>query len=126
MTVDLFNDNAKDSSRSLQCYLVLIGYAARRQTITYSELAKKLGYKKRATGTGIMDDRLAALMSWCKHNDLPALTSLVVREDTGVPGPGIQMNRSEVPTAHAKAYAFDWYAIFPPTVAQLEKAVRSR
>jgi hypothetical protein len=59
---------------------------------------------------------------WCKQNDLPALTSLVVREDTGMPSLGIYLDPSEVPPAQQNVYAFDWYAIVPPTVEQLEKA----
>jgi len=127
MTIRRFEDNPTNDSRALQCHLILIGCAARRQTVTYGELAERLGYKKAdggpgVTGGGVIGNRLAPLMFWCKQNNLPALTSLVVREDTGMPGLGIYLDPSEVPSAQEKVYAFDWYAIVPPTVEQLDKA----
>jgi hypothetical protein len=119
MTIHRFEDNPTNASRALQCYLVLIGCAARRESVTYAWLAEKLGYQK---GQHVMGDRLAPLMFWCKQNNLPALTSLVVREDTGMPGLGIYLDPSEVPGAQQKVYTFDWYAIVVPTVDELEEA----
>jgi hypothetical protein len=90
-------------------------------------LAEVLGYKKLERGpgfrgAGVMGDRLASLMYWCMQNNLPALTSLVVREDTSMPGLGISLDPAEVLPEQQKVYAFHWYEIFAPTVAQLEKA----
>ena len=52
MTIHRFDDDPTNASRALQCYLVLIGCAARRETINYGGLAKRLGYKKSEGGQG--------------------------------------------------------------------------
>jgi hypothetical protein len=87
-----------NASRALQCYLVLIGCAARRETATYIWLAEKLGY---SGGQHIMGDRFGPLMFWCKQNDLPALTGIVVRENTRIPGLGIYLDPSALRPATA-------------------------
>src|SRR5687767_10772169 len=100
-----FADDATNASRSLQCYLVLIGCAHRRETITYRGLAKLLGYEKPeggrgSTGAGVVGHRLDDLMRWCRQEGVPPLTSIVVNEETGLPGSGLGIAPEDVPVAH--------------------------
>lgn len=116
-----FDDDPSNPSRALQIYLILIGCAERRQIITYSALAQSIGYSH---AQHIMGDRLAPILYWCQQNDLPPLTSIVVREDTGLPGPGF-VGPDALPAAQQRVFRFDWYSIVPPTVDELREALHT-
>ena len=58
----------------LRAYLILIGCAADRQTVTYDALARRI---KRG-GSNLLAKPLALITRWCQHHSLPALASLVV------------------------------------------------
>lgn len=67
---------------------ILIGYAQRRQTITYSELApmiSSLSLHHRAPVFHKMLDLIDEPGS-------PSLAAIVVRKDTGIPGQGYYVN----------------------------------
>src|SRR5947208_16405128 len=75
----------KVAYRGLQIYNILAGAAAHHQIITYGHLAKLMNYK----GAGVLAQPLNHVLAWCRFNDLPPLTSLVVNRETGLPGPGM-------------------------------------
>jgi len=118
-----FGEHSKLAARALQCYLILIGCAARRETITYSMLSEKLGYTSPNHAAGVMGGHIGPIMFWCQQNNLPPLTSLVVRDDTGLPGEGLTASR-DFPADQQKVFKFDWFSIFPPTMEELEVAAR--
>jgi hypothetical protein len=63
---------------------------------------------------------LALITRWCQHQSLPALASLVVEQATGLPAPGFAaVSRDQIPREQERVWAFDWYAIFPPTIEEL-------
>jgi hypothetical protein len=100
----------------LRAYLILIGCAADRQTVTYDALARRI---KRG-GPNLLTKPLALITRWCQHHSLPALASLVVERATGLPAPGFAaVSRDEIPREQERVWAFDWYAIFPPTIEEL-------
>ncbi len=99
----------------LRAYLILIGCAADRQTVTYDALARRI---KRG-GPNRLAKPLALITRWCEHHSLPALASLVVEQATGLPAPGAAVSRDEIPREQERVWAFDWYAIFPPTIEEL-------
>ena len=68
----------------LRAYLILIGCAADRQTVTYDALARRI---KRG-GPNLLAKPLALITRWCQHHSLPALASLVVEQATGLPARG--------------------------------------
>jgi hypothetical protein len=103
--------------RALQIYLVLIGCAANRQTITYAKLSERLGLLTPSW----LPPSLSYLADWCLHEGLPPLTSLALADDAGVPGPGYPLRLESLPAQQSRARRFDWYAIMPPTVADLEQ-----
>ena len=97
---------------------LLIGYAHRQQTIIYGKLAKLIGFD----GVGVqMPHRLGASCSGAR-NGLPGLTSIVVKEDIGLPREGTRSKAS--PLEQARTYDRDWYGIEPPTAEALEKPTR--
>ena len=65
----------------LRAYLILIGCAADRQTVTYDALARRI---KRG-GPNLLAKPLALITRWCQEHSLPALASLVVEQATGYP-----------------------------------------
>jgi hypothetical protein len=100
----------------LRAYLILIGCAADRQTVTYDALARRI---KRG-GPNLLAKPLALITQWCQHHSLPALASLVVEQATGLPAPGFAaVSKDEIPREQERVWAFDWYAIFPPTIEEL-------
>jgi hypothetical protein len=107
---------ATEPSWALRAYLVLIGCAADRQTVTYGELATRI---KRG-GPNLLSEPLDCITRWCTRNGLPQLASLVVEESTSRPAPGFTaVVPSEVPAEQEKVWARDWYSFFPPTLEEL-------
>ncbi len=114
--VKRFNDISTDEARALQIWMILIGKAHNRQTITYKMLADMLGYK----GAGVFAWKLDHIRIYCLENDLPHLTSLVVNQKTGLPGEGLGLKDSELNAAREDVYKYPWYSIIPPTPAQFK------
>jgi hypothetical protein len=100
----------------LRAYLILIGCAADRQTVTYDALARRI----KRDGPNLLAKPLALITRWCQRHSLPALASLVVEQATALPAPGVAaVSRDEIPREQERVWAFDWYAIFPPTIEEL-------
>lgn len=122
-----FADESHDGTRALQAYLVLIGLAWTRQTITYGQLSQN--QMKYGQG-GILADPLGCIMGWCYENGLPPLTALVINGETGLPGGGLYVERpGDLPAAQQKVFGFNsgsggWYSLFPPDPDELEAAGR--
>jgi hypothetical protein len=116
MTLHYFRNDPTLETRALQIYLILIGAAKRRETITYGTLAEMIGFG----GAGVMGQFLGPIMVWCENNELPALTCLVVRGDSGVPGEGLTTVSGGFPAEQQRVFEFDWYGIYPPTFKELK------
>jgi hypothetical protein len=105
-----------EAAWGLRAYLILIGCAADRQTVTYDALARRI---KRG-GPNLLAKPLTMITRWCQHHSLPALASLVVEQATGLPAPGFAaVSKDEVPREQERVWVFDWYGIFPPTIEEL-------
>lgn len=116
-----FTDNSHVHTRALQIYQVLVGLAWNRQTISYGALSTNQmgGY---GSG-GILDRPLGCIMGWCYENGLPPLTVLVVNDETGVPGQGLMtVPDGKWPVAQQRVFAFNWFAIMPPSLLELREA----
>jgi hypothetical protein len=115
-----FKDDSHRKTRALQAYLVLIGLAWNRQTITYGQLSQlQMEYGK----GGVLAPILGCIMGWCYENGLPPLTALVVNEETGIPGEGLDVERpGDLPGAQQRVFGFNWFALFPPDQEELEAA----
>ena len=91
------NTGRKSAVRALQAWQYLIGKAANRQIVKYDELRLLMGYPTNNPLASI----LGCIMFFCKQNNLPSLTIIVVNRD-GVPGEGF--TAEEIEDYHKKWY----------------------
>lgn len=116
-----FSDAPTFPARALQIWLILIGRAANRQTITYGVLADILGFK----GAGTLADMLGHVMFYCAQNNLPPLTVLVVNQDTGLPGEGLAKHGIDLNAERESVFNFNWFNIMPPAIEELSAAFKA-
>jgi hypothetical protein len=95
---------------------ILIAAAHNRQILTYGILAKQVGYR----GAGVLGRQLGHIAFYCNQNKLPPLTSLVVNEETGLPGEGIPAE--DTPARREKVFRHDWFDVVPPSPSELHDA----
>lgn len=115
-----FSDESNSPERALQVWQILIGKAHNRQTITYIDLAKIIGYNDARPVINLLHH----LMNYCEQNGLPPLTAIVVNKGTGAPGKGLRTT-TDVDADREEVFNFDWYMLVPPTPDQLRRAVNS-
>ena len=78
----------------LRAYLILMGCAADRQTVTYDDLARRID----RGGPNLLARPLDLITRWCQHHRVPAIASLVVEEATGFSAAGFTaVSRDEIP-----------------------------
>ena len=108
--------DTSESSTALKIYLVLIGCAARSETNTYGDLARRV---KRG-GPNLLAAPLYLITRWCTNLGQPQIASLVVKQSTGMPAPGFTaVPRDQIGDEQRGGYAYDWFSFFPPTVEEL-------
>ena len=109
-------DNSTLGNRARQIFSSAMRTASRPSST--ASWAKLIGFD----GVGVqMPHRLGASCSGAR-NGLPGLTSIVVKEDIGLPREGTRSKAS--PLEQARTYDRDWYGIEPPTAEALEKPTR--
>lgn len=113
-----FDQLSSPPARALQIYLILIGCAANHQVITYGRLADRVGLLTPNWLSAALD----LLAEWCLREGLPPITSLAVAEDTGAPGPTYRLPLQDLAGQQNRARKFNWYAIVPPTLPELERS----
>ena len=111
-----FDGDNEDSAyhfRPVQVWQILVGVAARRETITYGTLAGYMGY---VVTLGIFAT-LDVVAEFCQQNDLPMLPVIVVNQETGLPGEGIlrHIDEVELNSERERVYAYDWFMVIPPS-----------
>jgi hypothetical protein len=100
----------------LRAYLVLMGCAADRQTVTCDDLARRID----RGGPNLLARPLELVTRWCQRHSLPAIAALVVEQATGSPTPGFAVvSKDEIPREQERVWDFDWYGIVPPTIEEL-------
>ena len=114
-----FDDNPTQATRALQIWQILIGKAHNRQTITYGQLAELLGFG----GAGTLAQLLGPVLHYCRQQELPPLTVLVVSKDSGLPGDGVK--DIDLNSTREEVFRFNWYGIWPPTTDELNAALPS-
>lgn len=114
-----FNPSSSHPDRALQAWLVLVGAAMNRQTLTYEGLSV-LMYGRKAQG--VLDRILGHVAFYCIENDLPPLTAIVVGKKRGTPGTDIPIDLSRRDLERERVYAHDWYDVYPPSSKQLKAA----
>ncbi len=103
--------------RAVQIWSLLICAARERKTYRYGDIAAILGFG----GAGVMAPILGCIMWYCKDNNLPPLTVLVVNRQTGLPGEGLT-TLEEVNTDRESVFTFNWFDIAPPQNSDFESA----
>lgn len=96
--------------RAFRAWPVLVDRASKKTTITYGELAKKLGIHHRAVRYV-----LGVIQQYCLDEHLPPLTILIVNQLEGVPGEGfIAWDADDLETGLVKVYGWNWKAMENP------------
>ena len=95
--------------RSLQIWMLLVCAARERKSFTYGEIATILGMQ----GAGVMGRFLGPIMRYCEENDLPPLTVLVVNQNSGLPGPGLETT-FDIDSDRERVFKWDWFDSPPP------------
>jgi hypothetical protein len=111
-----FNPSSNAPDRAVQAWLILVGCAMNRQTLTYDRLAKAM-YGRRAAG--VLNKILGHIAFYCKDEGLPLLTSIVVKKNRGAPGGGIPIDLARIDSERERVYKTDWFNIYPPTAEEL-------
>lgn len=112
-----FNPSSPHPERAVQAWIILVGAAMNRQTLTYEGLSERMYQKKAA---GVLDAILGHIAFYCNHKELPALTSIVVGKKRGTPGADIPIDLAQRDAERERVYAFDWFDVYPPTSAELK------
>ncbi len=88
--------------RATQIWPILTLCAKKRQLLVYDELSWLISVPLPGLG-----QLLEPIQAYCITNNLPALTSIVVRSSNGIPGEGF-IAAQNVPDAQSKVFSFDW------------------
>jgi hypothetical protein len=115
-----------------QVWLILVAFvmhadrtAARPPTITYGDLALKMGHSDRRAGH-TLGRQLGIVGNFCVRNDLPALNAIVVGQDTGLPGAEVIVRRGFSPNQEQQAVMkIDWFELRVPTTGTFRRVWES-
>ncbi|MDK6079485.1 hypothetical protein [Massilia varians] len=117
-----FNPSSKHPARALQAWIILVGAAMNRQTLTYEGLSVKMFQRKAA---GVLDKILGHVAFYCIEQGLPPLTTIVVGKGRGTPGQDIPLDPAALDGAREKVFAYDWYDEIPPSQDELAAAMKA-
>lgn len=104
----------------MQIWSVLTFAARNRQIVTYSLLAKLIGVPTAALG-----QLLDPIHAYCSEQGHPALTAIVVSEETGRPGEAFS-GVEDVPASQMAVFRKDWTLMQPPTPTDFVAAIQRR
>ncbi|HXP04322.1 MAG TPA: hypothetical protein VN808_09390 [Stellaceae bacterium] len=108
-----------------QVWLILVAFVMRRQigdpeTITYGDLALKMGYSTRKAAI-MLGRPLGIIAEYCRINQLSMLNTIVV-DTTGVPGSGVILSKGHtLRQDQADVYKMDWFSVRVPTTGTFRK-----
>lgn len=110
-----------------QIWLVLVAHImnsardpANPSTITYGDLAEKIGMSRRAGRT--LGKALGIVGNYCKMNDLPTINSVVVRDDDKQPGDHVVLRDGFlVADEQAGVMRQNWFLLRVPTTGTLRQ-----
>lgn len=104
------------ADRALQLWSLLGLAATNHQILTYDMVARLTGVVRPSIG-----DFLRPIQQYCIERELPPLTSLVVSEQSGLPGEGF-IAAENVPAAHIKVFQHSWLDTAAPSTNVLEES----
>ena len=102
--------------RAQQLWSLLVLAATNRQILTYDIVARATGLVRPSLG-----DFLRPIQQYCTEQQpqLPPLTSIVVSEDSGLPGVGF-IAAADVPAAQSRVFQHRWLDVRAPSAEQFE------
>jgi len=96
--------------RAYRTWSILTQYASNRSSITYGQLAKRLGIHHRPTRY-ILD----LIQNYCLEEKLPPLTVLAINQTTGLPGPGfIAWDIYNLEQGRQQVFNYSWASLENP------------
>jgi hypothetical protein len=104
------------SERATQIWAVLALAARNRQILTYDILGKAIGVPSRA-----LAQLLGPIQEYCIRERLEPLTSIVVKQDSGLPGTGF-IAAEDIPATQMRVFRFDWLEHGCPRIEDFDKA----
>ena len=99
--------------RAQQLWSVLALAATHRQVLTYDIAARITGVVRPSIG-----DFLRPIQQFCTENAIPPRTSLVVSDQTGLPGEGF-IAAADVPLAQLRVFQYSWLETPAPSAERL-------
>ncbi|CAC9610824.1 hypothetical protein [uncultured Gammaproteobacteria bacterium] len=121
MNLRYFSNKPNLETRAAQIWQILIGFAYNRQITTYKKIANILDYNN---GAGVLNRQLGHIMYFCKENNLPPLTILVVNSETGILGDGFETDL-DLGRAREKVFGYNWFSIFTPSALEFSEIWKS-
>ena len=103
----------KLAKRALQVWQVLISAAHNRQTITYGQLARLIGMGDNPV---VVTPAISRVGEYCKRNNLPPLTYLVVGKGAGKPG----IDFPDLDSERERVFNHLWFSMDPVRASDLE------
>lgn len=109
-------------------WLILVAFAMHSErnpkkpsTTLYGDLALAMGYPDRRAGF-TLGRQLGIIAQFCRDNDLPALNSIVVSQDTLQPGAEVMLRDGKtVREEQAGVMKQDWFEIRVPTTGTFRR-----
>jgi hypothetical protein len=99
------------NERAAQLWSILVLAARNQQILSYAMVEKLTGLDRRGVG-----DCLGPVQAYCKRYDLPPLTSIVVKQETGLPGIGFTAaTTADVLPAQGRVFVYDWLSRGAPS-----------
>jgi hypothetical protein len=112
------------SQRSAQLWSLLVFAARNQQVLSYSTVEHLTGIPK--VGVGGL---LGSITHYCKNRKLPWLTSLVVNEETGLPGEGLMGSakkeygdKVDFHGMQSRVFVYDWFKMAAPSTDDFEES----
>ncbi|MFN7985239.1 MAG: hypothetical protein U0Q11_25645 [Vicinamibacterales bacterium] len=102
--------------RAQLAWQFLVNAATNRQIVTYTMLADAIGM-----GAGTLAQVLGSIMYYCEQQDLPPLTALVVKKDTGIPGVGLT-TLEDLASDRERVFSYEWLKMLPPSADRFRRA----
>lgn len=120
-TVKKFYRGDRIFVQAQQVWLVLAAHVQMREgTLTYGDLAELMGYDRRAGRT--LARALGIVGSLCKHSDLPTLNSIVVNQETGVPGDHVvTRDGRDYRQEQKEVFRENWFMMRVPTTGAFRR-----
>lgn len=114
-----FNPHSPLEKRAYQAWLILIGRAERRETVTYTDLALTMFGTLALRHLGKI---LGHIAHYCEQHRLPYLNCIVVGKLTGKPGWKVPEYSDR---ERERVYRRPWFDVVPPSPEEFKTAWES-